>query len=50
MVFDNNGRLVKRGIGVSGFHQIDLANQQNGVYVLKLSERNQQQSFRIVKQ
>lgn len=49
-VFDINGRLIKRGIGASGFHQIDLANQNNGVYVLKLSGKNHQQSIRIVKQ
>jgi hypothetical protein len=49
-VYDINGRLIKRGIGASGFHQIDLANQHNGVYVLKLSGKNQQQSIRIVKQ
>jgi hypothetical protein len=49
-VYDINGRLIKRGNGASGFHQIDLANQHNGVYVLKLSGKNHQQSIRIVKQ
>lgn len=48
-LFDNNGKMVYRGIMVSGTNLIDMTNLAKGVYMLTLKNNTDVQNIKIIK-
>jgi len=47
---DINGRTILNGTGLKGINKIDISNQSNGMYIIRLFSNDQSQTERIVKQ
>ena len=50
LVSDMNGRVVYRGSGLKGINRINVSNQSSGMYIIQLSNNDQKQTERIIKQ
>ncbi|HMG66596.1 MAG TPA: T9SS type A sorting domain-containing protein [Chitinophagaceae bacterium] len=48
-LFDNNGKMVYKGIMVSGTNMIDMTNFAKGVYMLTLKNSTDVQNIKIIK-
>lgn len=47
---DINGRVIMNGNGVTGFNNINISNNPNGIYIMQIFSNNQKQTERIIKQ
>ena len=45
-----NGQMIKKGNGVTGFNNINISNQPQGIYIIQLFGNNVNQTERIIKQ
>ena len=46
---DMNGRMIQEGTGKSGINTININNNPNGMYLIRLISNNQSTTERIVK-
>lgn len=49
-LIDINGRIITRGAGTTGVNHLNISNQPNGIYIIKIFSNNKEQTERIIKQ
>lgn len=49
-ITDANGRMIKRGKGMTGNNRIDMTNNASGIYIIQLVSKTSKQTERIIKQ
>ena len=50
LVVDANGRMIKKGRGITGINRIDMATLSSGLYIIQITNQFTKQTERIIKQ